>query len=120
MPAVLVELHVEMEDGTTHDVVADQRDVAKWEIQDFGCPFADIDARPHLALRWLAWSALSRRGLTTLSWPDFDAVCIEAGDPGEPKKEADGPGVPADGVDPGLTGPSAPTSSPSPGALVNR
>lgn len=82
MPSILIELRAEMEDGPTYDVVADQRDVAKWEIQDFGCPFSDIDTRSMLALRWLAWSALSRRGLIDLKWDEFDAQCIEAGDPG--------------------------------------
>lgn len=100
MPSMLIELRAEMEDGTTYDVVADQRDVAKWEIQDFGCPFSDIDSRSMLALRWLAWSALTRRGLIELKWDEFDAQCIEAGDPGdgeEPKES----GLSDDALDPG-------------------
>ena len=121
MARLLVELHVEMEDGTTHDVVADQRDIAKWEVQDFGCPFTEIDDRtPMLAMRWLAWSALSRRGEITLSWLDFDAVCVEASSPDDDADEgADGPAVAADGLDPGLTDQPASTSSSSPGGPDN-
>lgn len=93
MPTILYELRAEMEDGTTYDVVADQRDLAKWEVQDFGCPFTEMENRAMLASRWLAWSALSRRGLIDLKWPDFDAQCVEVGSIPEPN-EAD-PGQPA-------------------------
>lgn len=105
MPSMLIELRVEMEDGTTHDVVADQRDIAKWEIQDFGCPFSDISSRIMLALRWLAWSALSRRGRLPevdgkpMTWEQFDAVCVEASD--MPAKDDGG-----EGLDPGQPAPS--------------
>ncbi|MGC4769201.1 hypothetical protein ACLQ25_09500 [Micromonospora sp. DT44] len=118
MARLLVELHVEMEDGTMYGVVADQRDIAKWEVQDFGCPFTEVEDRtPMLAMRWLAWSALSRRGEVTLAWPEFDAACLEADSTqGDDEDEgADGPAVAADGLDPGLTDPPASTSSSSPG-----
>ncbi|MFD6770884.1 hypothetical protein ACFWC6_32215 [Micromonospora chalcea] len=107
MPSrMLFELTVEMEDGTTHDVVADQRDISKWEAQDFGCPFEAIPQRtPMLAMRWIAWSALSRRGLTDLKWPEFDAECIEVRD-----FEGDGE-VQAKEADPTNPAPSATTSS---------
>ena len=101
MAKMLIELRAEMEDGTTHDVVADQRDIAKWEVQDFGCPFSDLDSRPMLALRWLAWSALKRRGMVDMTWDEFDAQCIEAGDPDEESAQ------PADANNPGQTVPSA-------------
>ncbi|RKN38451.1 hypothetical protein [Micromonospora endolithica] len=102
MAQLLFDLRAEMEDGTTYDVVADQRDIAKWEVQDFGTAFADIGSRQHMAYRWLAWSALTRRGLVDLEWPEFDALCVEATD--RPEEEAD---VPADAEDPGRTAPSA-------------
>lgn len=100
---MLIELQAEMEDGTTHKVVADQRDIAKWEVQDFGCPFSDLDSRPMLALRWLAWSALKRRGEVDLTWDEFDAKCIEAGQLDDDEESA----LPADAGDPGQTAPSA-------------
>ncbi|SCF06583.1 hypothetical protein [Micromonospora mirobrigensis] len=101
MASLLVELHAEMEDGTEHDVVADQRDVAKWEIQDFGCPFDNIHTRPLLAYRWLAWSAMSRRGLTSLKWDEFDAQCIEVRDQDHDEED----GASGDGTLPGHTAP---------------
>ncbi|MDG4799052.1 hypothetical protein [Micromonospora sp. WMMD980] len=112
MPKILIDLHVELEDGATHEVVADQRDVAKWEIQDFGCPFDAIGDRPHLALRWLAWSVMSRRSLTALSWLDFDAVCVEVSDSGD----GDDVDIEVAEPDPGRPAPSEETSSSSPGA----
>ncbi|MCT2277992.1 hypothetical protein M3G91_10180 [Micromonospora chalcea] len=114
MARIQVELHVEMEDGTTHDVVADQRDIARWEIQDFGCLFSEIESRsPMLALRWLAWSAMSRRGLTALPWPEFDEVCVEAADPGGDDESGE---VAFVDPDPGQPVPSEETLSSSPGA----
>ncbi|MEU5939407.1 hypothetical protein ABZ807_09470 [Micromonospora sp. NPDC047548] len=113
MATLLLEFQVEMEDGTTHEVVADQRDVAKWEVQEFGCPFDDIHSRVHLGYRWLAWSAMTRRGMTGLSWPDFDAQCIEVVDKPEPDE-------PGDGLDPGQPAPSDTTSSRSRGARASR
>lgn len=117
--ATLFELQVEMEDGTTTDVVADQRDIARWEIQDFGCPLNDIGTRMHLAYRWLGWSALSRRGLTELSWPDFDRLCLEVRDLPEPADAAD-EAEPSEALDPGQPAPSASTSSRSRGGRTNR
>ena len=112
MPSMLLELRVEMEDGATVDEVADQRDVAKREIQDFGCPMPQLDTRMHLAYRWLAWSAMTRRGLTALKWDEFDAQCVEVTDMPGPE---DG-----DGLDPGQPAPPEKASSPSPTGQGNR
>lgn len=106
MATMLIELRVEMDNGDTHDVVADQRDVARWEVQEFGTPFNEIKARANLAYRWLAWSAMSRRGLTALSWSDFDATCLEVSDLPEPDEAVD----PGDRLDPGQPAPSDSTS----------
>ncbi|SIQ07276.1 hypothetical protein [Micromonospora avicenniae] len=103
MPSLLFELRVEMEDGTTYDVVADQRDAAKFEVQDFGCSISAIDSRLATAFRYMAWSAMTRRGETKLSWKDFDAQCIEVIDMPEPEEA----GEPGDALDPGQTAPSA-------------
>lgn len=118
MARIAVELHVEMEDGTTYDVVADQREVSKWEVQDFGTPFPEIGERMHLGLRWLAWSALSRRGELPavdgkpMSWEQFDALCVEASDPVDVDEQGD--------PDPGQPAPSEESSSSSPGAPGSR
>ncbi|MDW3849655.1 hypothetical protein NMK34_23865 [Micromonospora sp. BRA006-A] len=117
MARIQIALRVEMEDGAVHNVVADQRDVARWEVQDFGCLLSEIDSRsPMLALRWLAWSAMSRRGLLSevdgkpMTWEQFDEVCVEAADP-EESGEAE-----FTDPDPGLPVPSEATLSLSPGA----
>ncbi|MBQ1039289.1 hypothetical protein [Micromonospora sp. C81] len=102
MPSMLFELRVEMEDGATYDVVADQRDAAKFEVQPFGCTTSEIASRISTAMRYMAWSALSRRNVITLKWDEFDAQCVEVTD--MPDEESV---VPADALDPGQTVPSA-------------
>lgn len=106
MPSMLFHLRAEMEDGATHDVVADQRDAAKFEVQPFGCTTNDLNSRISTAMRYFAWSALTRQGVITLKWDAFDAQCIEVTD--MPDEESD---VPADALDPGHPVPSATTSS---------
>lgn len=116
MPSrMLLEFTVEMEDGTTTDVVADQRDICKWEAQDFGCPWEAIPSRtPLLAMRWIAWSALTRRELTDLKWPDFDAQCVEV-------RDFEGTGeVQARQADPTNPAPSGTTKSRSRSGRANR
>ncbi|MBM0274134.1 hypothetical protein [Micromonospora tarensis] len=101
--ATTFELRVEMEDGTTHDVVADQRDVARFEVQEFGCSSVDMMSRISTAYRFMAWSVLTRRGETKLTWPKFDATCVEVIDMPDDEESA----VPADAEDPGQPAPSA-------------
>lgn len=65
-------LAVELEDGTTWEVSADQRDLAKWELQPFYDP-----ARLTVRQRYMGYAASVRAGRTDLSWPKFDAACVE-------------------------------------------
>ncbi|MEU5965953.1 hypothetical protein ABZ777_32510 [Micromonospora parva] len=104
--ATTFELRVEMEDGTTYDVVADQRDVARFEVQDFGCSSSVLMSRISTAYRFMAWSALTRRGEITLKWAEFDATCVEVIDMPDDEESAS----PADAEDPGQPGPSEVTS----------
>jgi len=119
MSKIQMELSAEMEDGTTEQVVADQRDIARWEIQPFGCPFAEMQGgnRALLAMRWLAWHALHRMGRTTLGWDAWDGQCVEVMPPDDEGTE-DAP--PAEEVDPGRPARSASASSRSRGARVKR
>lgn len=59
-------------DGTTWEVDTDQRDQARYELQEFYAP-----GRPLTAQRFMAYVASARKGLTSLSWPKFDAACLE-------------------------------------------
>lgn len=78
MPTFKQKIAVEMEDGKTWEAIADQRDIAKWEVSPmFG------DDRTHTMIRHLAWTASARQGKTDLKWGSFDAACVEAGDPVE-------------------------------------
>lgn len=70
-------MSVEMEDGTKWEVTADQRDIARWEIQPFGGPLSQISARIATFGRFVAWSASARQGKTDLAWPDFDNAAVE-------------------------------------------
>lgn len=125
MPRLQIELSAEMDDGRTLEVVADQRDVARWEVQPFGCPMSEWSSRINLAYRWLAWSALTRHQLLAgpdgkqLTWDQFDSLCIEVSDP--PGDDGDqGDGVGGGDADPGQPDPSAPTSSRSRGVRAKR
>lgn len=109
MPKFVIELDVEMEDGSTFSVVADQRDVARWEVQPFGCPAGEMDDSPSVTfLRFLAWSAAFRQQVTALKWDAFDAQCVEAMPPDDEEGEGS---APADAEDPGRSAPSASRTS---------
>lgn len=84
MPLTQISIEVVLEGGETWTVIADQRDVAKYELQEF---FASN--RLNTMTRFLAWAAGSRQGKTELSWPKFNAACIEAGDPEKAAPELD-------------------------------
>lgn len=95
MPTLIFPLHVELEDGTTFDVVADQRDLVRWERHPEGAAVGD-ESKMMQMLRFLAWSVLQRTGETDLKWPQFDRQLVEAAPVDD--EEA---GVPADAEDPG-------------------
>lgn len=96
MASIRFPLTVELEDGKTWDVVADQRDAAAWEVQSFGCSTALAGTKGMAFGRFLAWSASKRQDLTKLDWAKFDRQCIEVTDQKveEPPDAAD-PGQPA-------------------------
>jgi hypothetical protein len=99
MAAIRFDCAVEMEGGATYTVTADQRDVARYECEDF------YTLRKHSMLRYLAWAASTRQKLTELSWDDFSAQCVEVGD-----AKPDG-----DALDPGRPDPRTASSSKSSG-----
>jgi hypothetical protein len=109
MSKLLFEFAVEMDDGETFQVVADQRDVARFEVQPFGFPFG-TEVEKNLGMgtmRFLAWSAAYRQQLTKLEWSAFDAQCVEAMPPDEDEVAEQ----PADASHPGQPAPSATRSS---------
>lgn len=79
MPKIQYNFSVEMQDGTTYDAVADQRDVARFEIQPFGTSAADMATKLFTSMRFLAWSALDRKGSLPegMSWDKFERECVE-------------------------------------------
>ena len=108
MPNIKIELLAEMADGATHQVVADQRDFAKWEIQEFadnsvyqvvdGKRMETVQSRTHLKTRFLGWSAMTRQGLTSVPFDKFNEVdCIEVNSPDDENGEGE------QGLDPGQT-----------------
>lgn len=80
---------VEFADGTEHRVVSDQRDMARWEVQDFAGP-----GRPFLQSRFVAWSALRRQGAYAKSFDVFNEQdCVETRvDLPDPPDDEDGEG----------------------------
>lgn len=95
MATVRWDFTVEMQDGAEHAVVADQRDLARWEMEPFGTPFNLAETRPVAFARYLAWRAMSRAKLFKGSWEVFQDECLEvrqedaqAGDQVDPGKAA--------------------------------
>lgn len=66
-------LDVHLADGTHHTVSADQRDFARLET-------AARDLNPKYGYaRYLAWSVMTREGLTAAKWPEFnERECVQA------------------------------------------
>lgn len=94
MPRSDLTFEARMDDGTEHRVVVDQRDFARWEA----APFRDEET-PHTKLRYLTWSAMSRQGLTSAKWPEFnERLLVDTGVPDE-EDEEDEEGE--QGLDPG-------------------
>lgn len=76
-----LDYRAELEDGTTLEVTADQRDIAAFEtVPVIGRPFYALAQAPYSAARWMCWHAARRRALTELDWEAFDAVCVEVED----------------------------------------
>lgn len=98
MSSVTIEMTVEMDGGETWSVVADQRDIAKWEVAPFGGPFTRFEDKAMTGCRFLAWSASKRQGRTQLDWEPFNDACIEAvpvEEEPDGTDEAEDPGRPA-------------------------
>jgi hypothetical protein len=96
---MLFELDVEMEGEATYVVVADQRDVARWEIQSFGWPASQIEEKASMQFfRFLGWSASVRQQKTMESWDAWSARCIEVLPVDEEESELE-----PDAEDPGRT-----------------
>jgi hypothetical protein len=87
---------VTMDDGTGYEVVADQRDVAKWEIMPFGTSWEMASTRLFTYSRFCAWNASRRAKRTTETWDDWNEQCklVEGvdeetmPDPGQPAVSA--------------------------------
>lgn len=106
MSKLAVELAVEMDDGQTHVVVADQRDYARLETQP--------EAGMHTRVRFLAWSALTRQQRITSTFERFNTVdCVEVtvtDDPDQGDEQGLDPGRPDTSGGNSSTSPSGPGS----------
>lgn len=82
-----------MADGKTIEVTADQRDVAAFECEPFGCSYNEYESRVFTATRYLAWHAAKRDGLTKLSWTQWGEQCVDVSEvKDKPDPEASDPG----------------------------
>ncbi len=83
MPGMSFPVHVVMDDGTEHDVVIEQRDIAAWEREPFGCSFRHATDKAEVNFyRYVAWHALRRTGEIDkrTGWSSFDDICKEVVD----------------------------------------
>lgn len=95
MTALTYDLSAAMEGGSSFEVTADQRDIAKWELEPFGCAVATADSRTYTFTRYLAFSAGRRTGAHTLTWAEFGDQCINVDVVGGEQDNAADPGSPA-------------------------
>jgi hypothetical protein len=87
MASIQLKYTVEMEDGNTFEVTADQRDLSKYERSDaYVNPIIQYDAQgkarqvnvgAQTQTRYLAFNALRRTKQINLSWQKFDDTCVE-------------------------------------------
>jgi hypothetical protein len=93
MAALKYNLLVQLEgEPEPYPIVADQRDIAAWELEPFGCAVALSTHKIYSFTRYLAWHASKRINKTKLSWQKWSDVCVdvtsadleedESGDPG--------------------------------------
>jgi len=91
-----------MADGTVWKTTGDQRDIAWFETEPFGCPFYQMQGRPFTFMRYLAWRAGKREGLHHYStFEAFSDACVSTRNLDQPDGEE------APEPDPGPPAPSA-------------
>ena len=96
-------LEVTMDDGSTWQVQATNRDLIAWDRTRARQrpPWPAMDAAPFLWLTFLAWSASAREGSTPLNWADFETACLAVTNVGDDDDE-DETGTPTQpGLEPG-------------------
>lgn len=82
-------------------VVADQRDLAAWEDEPFGTPYAESGRKGQMFTRYMGWHALNRTGRYKNTFKAFNRECMEVrGNAGDGAAQGEG-------VDPGQTDRSA-------------
>jgi hypothetical protein len=104
---------VTMADGQTHDVRTDQRDWAAMEAREF--PRGAIVT----AVRYIAYNAMRREGLTRRSWEQFnttDCVGLEDVTPATDDTDSED----EQGLDPGPSTPNGAAGYNSPSRRANR
>lgn len=88
---------VTMDDGSEpFEIVGDQRDIAAFEVEPYGCPFYRIQDKPFTFARYLAWRASKRAGKHSFTWEEFSDRCISVESTDEDEtEESENPGTPA-------------------------
>jgi hypothetical protein len=76
-------LTVRMEDGTSYDVQADNRDLLRWDETATRKGWPDPAKGPFLWMTFLAWAALKRTKEYGGTWEEFRAVVIDVDTPDE-------------------------------------
>jgi hypothetical protein len=108
MSALNLQLDCELTDGTRFSVVTTTRDIAKLEAHT-NSPDA-FERMPVTSMRYMAWTAATRQGLTALLWEEFDEQLEDAMPPDE-EDEKEGADADDEGLDPGQpVAPASPSS----------
>ena len=99
-----IKINVFMEDAEDKPIqyVADQRDFAEFEAQDFGISYFDVLAGRKVIkfLRFVSWHAGTRQGSIKIPWDEWNAKCVQATQVSEKEgaKAADDSDTPGEAV----------------------
>jgi hypothetical protein len=88
---------VTMADGRVIEAHSDQRDIAAFEGEPFGCGFFQIAEKPFTFARYVAWRGSKRAKLHNFTWEEWGEQCVTV----EELEDDD------DTADPGMTVASA-------------
>jgi hypothetical protein len=86
---------VTIEGQDSFEIVADQRDIAAFELQPFGCAFYEVGSRPFTFARFISFRAAKRNGKYTGTWDEFCDQCVSVESLDEEDAPQPDPGSPA-------------------------
>lgn len=90
-----VKLHVELLDGSQHDITIDNPSLVAWDRERGRNNWPTATDAPYLWMTFIAWHHLKATGVHDFKWADFsEKQCLEVGDPAGGEEDAADPTQP--------------------------